>query len=203
MNLLQLDTNRYFLLVKLFIILQPIFDMVTFFMLDMLGANITFGILIRMVFMLISLTYIFFGNENPYKGIILTYIISLLFVLGTSLIINYFYKPTFIFISEVQWVTKISYFTVMLVSLSSLLTSTKTKGTNHDIIKATYIAMFILSISILVSVITNTSSNTYEWVLYGYKGWFFSGNEIGAIISITFPLITLYSIKKTKTIRDY
>lgn len=203
MNLLQLDTNRYFLLVKLFIILQPIFDMVTFFMLDMLGANITFGILIRMVFMLISLTYIFFGNENPYKGIILTYIISLLFVLGTSLIINYFYKPTFIFISEVQWVTKISYFTVMLVSLFLLLTSTKAKGTSHDIIKATYIAMFILSISILVSVITNTSSNTYEWVLYGYKGWFFSGNEIGAIISITFPLITLYSIKKTKTIRDY
>src|SRR5690625_2730028 len=187
MNFSKMDTSRYFPLLKLFIIFQPIIDIITFFMIDFFDANVTFGIIIRMFFMLISLLYIFLGNSSRFKKSIIIYLLFLFFVLGINLTVSYFYKPTFNLIAEVQWITKISYFLIMFTALFLLINSSNFKVIKDGVLRSIYIAMTLLTTSIIIAIVTNTSTNTYEWVLYGYKGWFFSGNEIGAIISIAFP----------------
>lgn len=203
MNFSKMDTSRYFPLLKLFIIFQPIIDIITFFMIDFFDANVTFGIIIRMFFMLISLLYIFWGNSSRFKKSIIIYLLFLFFVLGINLTVSYFYKPTFNLIAEVQWITKISYFLIMFTALFLLINSSNFKVIKDGVLRSIYIAMTLLTTSIIIAIVTNTSTNTYEWVLYGYKGWFFSGNEIGAIISIAFPLVTLYSINKTVSFHNY
>lgn len=203
MNFLQVDTRHYSLLLKLFIILQPIIDIITFLMIDFFGASLTFGIIIRMLFMLISLLYIFLSNSNPFKKPIMGYLLLLFLALAVNLLVSYFYKPSFNLMLEIQWITKISYFLVMFSALFLLIMSTNFEEVKKGTLRSVYLALTLLTASIFIALVTNSSTNTYEWVLQGYKGWFFSGNEIGAIISIAFPLVTLYAVSKTSSFKSY
>ena len=201
MNILAM--RNYYILLKYFIILQPIIDIITYFMIVQIGANITLGIIIRMLFMVISMVYIVWGNDSRYKKPTIIYLIIYFSFLAISFIVSYFNKPVFNIMAEVQWLAKISYFIVMFSTLFLLLSSTTLKVSKKRLLKSIYIAITITTVSILIAILSGTSSNTYDWVLLGQKGWFYAGNEIGAIISITFPLVLLYSIKNTKSIKDY
>ena len=100
-------------LVKLFIVLQPILDILTYFSITYLQLNVTIEILIRVLFMTVSIFYIFFGNEHRYKKMVTIYLFALFIAIGISFILNLFTKPYFHFFSEVQYVVKAVYFPTM------------------------------------------------------------------------------------------
>ncbi|UOQ50288.1 O-antigen ligase family protein [Gracilibacillus caseinilyticus] len=195
-----LNNDKFFQLLTLFIILQPILDILTNAMLQFTNSSITIGILIRMLFMGIALFFIFFGSQHPYKKQVSIYLALLLLVLGIGFINNYFQKPVFNLFIEVQWLTKVIYFSVMICSIYLLFQNKK----NVDFIKTrllNYIiyALVIIGVSILIAIITNTSVDSYEWVKAGFKGWFYSANELSALLAIGFPLSILFAIRKTKS----
>ena len=88
-------------LVKLFIVLQPILDILTYFSITYLQLNVTIGILVRVLFMTVAIFYIFFGNEHRYKKMVTIYLFALFIAIGISFILNLFTKPYFHFFSTV------------------------------------------------------------------------------------------------------
>lgn len=200
---LKLVSEKYQSLLILFIILQPVIDILTSLSVLYIDFNITIGIVIRMLFMAVSLLYIFFANDSPFKKYIITYLILLFVVLGIGFLSSIIYKPIFNLFLEAQWIAKILYYVVMFCSFLIVFSDTKKyQESKLKVLKAIFIAMNIVTITILLSIVTGTSTDTYEWVKDGFKGWFYSGNEIGAIIAITFPFVTLYSLKKTNSLKD-
>ncbi|MUV37315.1 hypothetical protein JNUCC1_01121 [Lentibacillus sp. JNUCC-1] len=194
----------FFLLLFYFIMLQPILDILTTFSLY-INLNITVGIIVRMLFMIVSLAYIFFfSKESPYKKQIIIYLVLVIITLSTSFIGNIFFKPTFNLLLEAQWSAKIFYYIVMFCSLFLVLSVQKSyHRIKVQLLKAIYAALLIVIGTVFVAIITGSSNNTYEWVKSGYKGWFYSGNELGAILAVTLPLVFLYTVIKTNNIKDY
>ena len=58
-----------------------------------------------------------------------------------------------------------------------------------------------IGIVMIVSILTNTSLSSYDYTKIGYVGWFYAGNEIGAICAIILPILSYYAISKTSTIK--
>ncbi|MFC2947731.1 O-antigen ligase family protein [Virgibacillus sediminis] len=199
----KFNSVMYTDILKWFIIFQPVLDILTLLSIYFIDLSITVGIVFRMLFMLLSFVYIFFGNDSPYKKYVIGYLILLLAVLGLGFLGNIFLKPTFNFFLETQWIAKVVYFIVMFCAFVLVFTSKESyRAVKMKLLSAVYIAASIVVASILLSILTNTSTNTYEWVKDGYKGWFYSGNELGAIIAITAPLLFIFAYKKTNTWKD-
>lgn len=189
-------------LLLLFIVLQPVLDILTYLSIRMLDISLTVGIIVRILFMGVSLWFIFFGNSSKLKKYVIGYLIALAVVFGIGLLYNYFAKPIFNPFLELQFLAKTVYFSVMLSSYLLLFTTLeKVSFVRLRILKAIYIAMLIVSTSMFLAVLTGTASETYEWNKFGFKGWFYSGNELGSIVAISFPLVYLYTLKKVENIR--
>ncbi|REJ08799.1 hypothetical protein DYE48_12280 [Halobacillus trueperi] len=184
-------------LLLIFIIIQPILDILTYFSMQALNASLTIGIIVRVLFMAASLWFIFFGNSSRLKKYVITYLIALAAVLTIGLIYNFFAKPIFNPFLELQFLAKTVYFPIMLGAYLLLFTTLdKTLIVRMRIMKSITIAMVIIAVSMFLAILTGTSSETYEWSKFGFKGWFNSGNEIGSIIAISFPLVYIYTLNK-------
>lgn len=189
---------------KYFILLQPILDILTYFTIIYLQMDITIGIVVRVLFMLLSLFYIFFLNEHRFKKYIIMYILLLFGILGLGFFMNFFTKPVFHFFSEVQFFVKAVYFPVMFCAfLLAFTKESRQSEIKNTLLSSTAIAMTIVAISFGLAIITNTSNATYTYNKAGYTGWFFAGNEISAIIAIAFPLVLIYAIKNTRGQKDF
>lgn len=196
----RLSFTKIFLI---FIIIQPILDILTFVSKIHFEMNITIGIVVRVIFMLASLLYIFFSNEKTIKYKVILYIIILFSFLGIAFLINFLTKPNFYFFAEVQYLVKTLYFPVMFCTLFLLVESNKQDKKFYDLLySAVLLAMIILSLSMFTAVLTNTSNSTYTYTKSGFTGWFYAGNEISAIVAIAFPIVFIYSLKRTNDWKD-
>lgn len=186
-----------------FIIIQPILDIVTYFSLSYLQTSLTIGIIIRVLFMISSLIYLFLYFKHRIKKYIIYFIILLFTVLGIGFIYNFFKKPEFHLFSEAQFLVKTIYFPVMICSFVSVFANElNSEKAREKFLKSVSIAMTIASLSLILAIITGTANSTYTFNKAGYTGWFYAGNEISAIIAICFPLVLAYSIMKSKSSRD-
>lgn len=186
---------------KYFIIIQPLLDIFTYFSITYLNINITIGIVIRVLFMAITVLYVI-NDHHPTRNYTLIYFTLLFSILGISFVLNYFTKPNFHFFSEIQFLIKTVYFPVMFCGILLVLLQDYKLNKKDTIYSSVAIAMMIVSMSLFLSIITNTASRTYAYLKSGFTGWFYAGNELGAIVAICFPLTLIYSIRKTKTIKD-
>jgi O-antigen ligase like membrane protein len=57
--------------------------------------------------------------------------------------------------------------------------------------------MLVISIVMVLAVITNTQIKSYDSEKLGHQGWFFAGNELGAILAMCFGLIVYFAFVKT------
>lgn len=188
---------------KFFIILQPILDILTSISIHYLNLSVTIGIAVRMLFLGFSLLYIFFGNQHPIKKYIITYLSILFVIVGIGFILNFFTKPEFYLFSEVQFIVKVLYFPIMFIALFMSFTPNQSlEHVKKKLYSAVAIAMVVLSVSLFIAILTNTSNNTYRWIKSGYTGWFFAGNELSAIVAICLPISLIFSILKTKSLKD-
>ena len=176
-------------LLVIFLLLQPILDLITGLGLHIWEVNITFGIIIRILFLLFlvySVLFIYKKKETyPFYGILLFY--GLFYVLGIIL-----FKNGTGFFSEIRGLCRAFYFPALLISLYSIKEEINISKMTLMVILITYL------VGILVPNCLNLGFKSYEITKVGTLGFFNSANEISGIISILTPIMVLIlvSIKK-------
>lgn len=178
-------------LLVIFLLLQPILDLITGLGLHIWEVNITFGIIIRILFLLFlvySVLFIYKKKETyPFYGILLFY--GLFYVLGIIL-----FKNGTGFFSEVRGVCRAFYFPALLISLYSI----------KEEINISKMALMVILITYLVGILVpnclNIGFKSYEITKAGTLGFFNSANEISGIISILTPIMVLILVSTKKII---
>lgn len=178
-------------LLVIFLLLQPILDLITGLGLHIWEVNITFGIIIRILFLLFlvySVLFIYKKKETyPFYGILLFY--GLFYVLGIIL-----FKNGTGFFSEVRGVCRAFYFPALLISLYSIKEEINISKMTLMVILITYL------VGILVPNCLNIGFKSYEITKAGTLGFFNSANEISGIISILTPIMFLILVSTKKII---
>lgn len=164
-----------------FILLQPLFDILN----CLLGENlISIGLLTKGIILLIGILYMYFVVKDK-KFILYTILLILYYAL---FMFNNYNKITFI--SETVYFIKCFYFPLILMFFCKVFDEEK-----GDVLK---IVSFIISFSILLAICSGTSLMSYDsGSKLGYCGWFYSPNELSAMMAILFPIVTYYFLYKS------
>ncbi|CAI8932441.1 MULTISPECIES: O-antigen ligase family protein [Bacillus] len=194
--------NKFEHFLLIFIIFQPILDLLTSFCIMSLQMNATIGIFVRLFIMLLSIVYLLITTIKIGNWKYLIYLVGLISVCMIGIINNIVIKKPMLLSEEVKFIAKSIYYIIMFFSYLLALNSIKRKENIYVRIRDYIVyAILIVNITILISIITHTDYNSYEYSKIGSKGWFFAGNELSSILGVTFPIVVLYSIEKTTSIR--
>lgn len=179
------------LILSVFILIQPILDLITGISLHMFKTGFTLGIVIRMLFLLLMVYITVFVYEKKkvlyYYGIVFIYFI--LYVVDI-----YLFKNNQNILGEIQGFLRTFYFPLLLISLYQI----KDKIRISNMLLFTTLTTYL--ILIFIPLLTNMGYKTYEITKSGTLGFFNSANEISGIISILTPIIFLMFNTKRKFI---
>ncbi|MBK5348224.1 O-antigen ligase family protein [Bacillus sp. TH22] len=185
-----------------FIILQPVLDLLTSLSIVLLKSNATVGILVRFLIMAVGGIYILIQAKEKENRKFLIYLILLAVVLGIGFINNKLVKNPIVLGEEVKFVAKALYIYIMLGSYILALKSLKKKVNISDKVRNSIVySTLIINAIMVISISTSTDFGSYQWMKVGSRGWFYAGNELGSILAIIFPIVVLYSIQKTKSVK--
>lgn len=183
--------NKHFLMIILiFIASQALVDIATTITLK-LGINITFGILYRGIFLIISILYIIMQKKK--SDYILLLMLSLIFFF--HIFMAYKSYPNNIMTNIVYFV-KLFYFPIVLITLKRCLG----KKDISKVLLAINLNISVIVITYILAVLTNTSLYSYEEA-FGLTGWFTSGNELSSVL-VLLSLIPLISFLTTKSLKN-
>ena len=166
-------------LLTIFILLQPVLDLITGVCVNLLNINITLGIIIRILFLgLLMYTTVFIYKK---KFSLYTYlalaIYSILYLIGIII-----YKDGVVFY-ELQGLLKAIYFPIVLISLYDL-------KDEYQISKQTlFKTLFIYLVLILIPNALGLGFESYKITKSGSLGFFNAANEISGIISLLTPIM--------------
>ncbi len=176
-------------ILAIYILSQPLIDFITGIFLNIFNMNLTFGIIIRMLF-LVFIMYTTLITYKKRKSLI--YYIAFLLFAFLYLIGNIVFKQTNIF-SELQGLFRVYYFPLLLISLYDLKDEIR-------ISKLTITTSLFMYLSfIFIPILLNIGFKSYEIAKFGTLGFFNSANEISGIISIITPFVFVL-FKETKTL---
>lgn len=191
----QKKISRLFIL---FIAIQPLLDVLTTWSIRELETDITIGIVIRLIAMVLGGVFLLLNYKGLTKHKVL-YLVLLAIVLVGGLVNNLFVKESFNFMTELQSVGKDVYSIVMLfVYLAVFKILLKNKTYFPEVIVA---ATMLINIVMIVSIATGTSLDTYRYLKFGLKGWFYAANELGTILAMTYPIVIYFTIKKVDSLK--
>lgn len=168
-------------LLTIFILLQPVLDLITGVCVNLLNINITLGIIIRILFLgLLMYTTVFIYKK---KFSLYTYlalaIYSILYLIGIII-----YKDGVVFY-ELQGLLKAIYFPIVLISLYDL-------KDEYQVSKQTlFKTLFIYLVLILIPNALGLGFESYKITKSGSLGFFNAANEISGIISLLTPIMFL------------
>ncbi|MCI8760792.1 MAG: hypothetical protein HFJ34_06770 [Clostridia bacterium] len=176
----------------LYIVLCPILDMVSFIFRNTFHTNFSPSTFLRPILPSIVIVYLFFKKDKKFKiytvGIGLLYFIYA--ILHLWIFKNVMTGSSYSgILHEAQYLINYSY---MIVNLFIYITIFKENEKIEKLSKSVLLANFIYIASIIISILTKTSSNTYIEGM-GYKGWFESGNSLGSILILSLFMILKYS----------
>ena len=183
-----------------FIIICPMLDMLSFIFRNVFNTNISPSTILRPVIPIIVIIYLFFKEDKKFK--LYTFLGFLIFgiygvihlYLFTKVKTGSSYSGV---IHEAQYIVNYSF---MILNLFLYIYIFKDKNTEKLKKSILYSACIYVG-SIIISIITHTSSHTYLEEQMGYKGWFESGNSVGAILLLTmFIYINYIKDKKYRKI---
>lgn len=174
----------------IFIILQPIIDLITGICLNVFKLNLTIGIIIRMLF-LISIMYITTFIYKKKKSFIY-YLVFIIYSI-IYLLVNILSKNTNVFY-EVQGLLRVFYFPLLLISLYDLKDEIKLSKMTLVVTLFTYLIL------IFIPTILNIGFKSYQITKVGTLGFYNSANEIGGIISLITPLVFIVFSQSKKII---
>ena len=180
--------NNLSKIISIFILIQPVLDLITGICLHVFSLNLTIGIIIRMLFLLFIMyatTFIYKKKLSLIYYLIVTfYSIIYLINIGTN---------SHLF-GQVQGLLRVFYFPLLLVSFYDL----------KDEIKISTATLFttltLYLIFIFIPMTLNLGFKSYEITKAGTLGYYNSANEISGIISILTPIVFMIFNSKGKSI---
>ncbi|MGW6190535.1 O-antigen ligase family protein [Bacillus cereus] len=185
-----------------FIILQPVLDLLTSLSIELLKVNATVGIMVRFLIMAMGGIYILIQAKERENRKFLIYLVLLGAILGIGFINNKLIKSPIVIAEEVKFIGKALYIYIMLGSYILALKSLKKTVNISDKVRNNIVySTLIINAIMVISITTSTDFGSYEWMKVGSRGWFYAGNELGSILAIIFPIVVLYSIQKTKSVK--
>ncbi len=169
---------RFSFLLIVFLYSQPFLDVVTAIFLEVFKINLTVGMIIRFLFLCFILYSVIFVYQK--KKCIIYY--GLVFLYGICYVAMLFMTESTFLFSEIQMFIKIFYFPVLLVSIYAIK--------EHVYIPQNMVARLfcIYLLFLFIPMITCTGFRSYDVTKGGTIGWFYSANEISAILAILFPI---------------
>ncbi|MBE5108107.1 O-antigen ligase family protein [Bacillus thuringiensis] len=195
----SIKSNKFENFLLIFILLQPILDLLTAFCIMVLKIDTTIGVITRLFVMFLSGIYILIQTRKRGSIKYISYIILVGIVFTIGLMNNKFTKNPMVLTEEIKFIAKALYPFVMLTCYVFVFKSLKEKGHSKMRDYITY-ASLIIGVVMVASIATGTDYNSYAWLKLGSRGWFYAGNELGSILAIMCPIVILYSIEKTKSI---
>lgn len=175
----------------MFIILCPILDMVSFLYRNIFNTNSSPSTIIRPIIPIIIAIYMFFKEDKKFKkNIVIVGIIYLIYgilhlCVFNTVITGSGYSTV---IHEAQYIVN---YTFMIFNLFIYIYVFRKSSNIEKLTKSVLISSAIYIGTIYISILTKTSSSTYIEGM-GYKGWFESGNSIGAILILSLFIIIKY-----------
>lgn len=180
----------------LFIMLSPVFDIISFLFRNKFDSKISISTFIRPIIPVFVAIYIFFTANKKNKKIFISLATIYILYAIIHLIIA---KKLFTgcsdgnIVNETQYIFNFTFLVIdLIIYLYTFIYEGKTKGKakiNSSISNSMLIMVAIYLITIFVSIITKTSSFTYIETKTGYKGWIESGNSLSAILVISLFII--------------
>ncbi|MBJ8029113.1 O-antigen ligase family protein [Bacillus cereus group sp. N21] len=194
-------SNKFGNFLLIFIMLQPVLDLLTSFCIMVLKIDTTIGIITRLFVMVLGGIYILFQAREKENRKYIIYLIVVGIVLAAGLVNNKLVKSPIILGEEIKFIAKALYPFIMLTCYIFVFKSLREKANAYSKMRnyIVYSALIINSIMV-ISIATGTDYNSYEWVKLGSRGWFYAGNELGSILAVICPIVVLYSIEKTTSI---
>lgn len=178
-----------------FLFFLPILDVLSSITTRFYPNIISLGIIIKGVAILISIIYLLFVNKSKYKKLtsyyLLTIFIFILVYFITKIdLLNYGY-----FVSECKYLFKYIYFPVMFVTLLNVFSE---YGLQKELINDIFIANLLMYLGlIIIPSIFNIGFDSYIGGNLGSVGFFYSANEISAILLLLFPFTYLFLNKNS------
>lgn len=177
-------------IIGIFLILQPILDLLTGVCVNTLKLNITIGIIVRILFLIfIAIVVIFIFKK---KKIIIPYlIIGLYFIIYLGGMI--YYKDSSL-LPEIKNLVRTFFFPILFMSLYEIKDEIK-------ISKMTLLTvLFLYLIFLFVPTLFGLGYKSYQITKVGTLGFFNSANEISGIISILTPIMFIVFYKSKKIV---
>ena len=200
------NEKTFWLLALAFIIWQPVIDVLTSASLLLLNISLTVGVIVRVLFMAaLALMLLWKARRSGLARKYIFYLIALAAVIVINIALNVNIKDPYYIASELKFFNKIVYFPIMFIGFSMLYVYLKREHVPFKEKTTTYFlyASLIISAVFIVSFITGTSLSNYSHTKIGFTGWFYAGNEIGAIMAIILPITALYAIERTDHAREW
>lgn len=189
---MKIDKNK---LIYLFLLIQPILDLITSVMTRFEIGFISIGVVFRGIFILCMIIYLLFFCNTKYKKVSIFYVFLLMIYFGLYFII----KPELLnnfsfFINDFIYLFKYMYFLILFITLFNFYIQYELEY--KKIIKIFIVNLLVFSVLIIVPYLTNTSFSSYALNKGdGVVGWFYAANDISNILILLFPFI-LYKLDK-------
>lgn len=188
----------------LFIAFQPIIDALTLVSMSLVDSSITVGIVVRAFYMLVmAALLLWLSRRSKLSRIFTLYLAGLALLLVVNVLVNLQVKDPYYLFQELKFFNKVIYFHIIFLGLAMVYK--ELKEMDYDFIGKTtkyfWASGLIIGIVFVVAQITGTSLSNYEYTKIGFSGWFYAGNEIGGIMAIVLPIMALYAINKTDSIK--
>lgn len=179
-SLLDKDIWKIFVI---FLFCNPIIDLLTSVFINLFNVNITLGMIVRVIFLILCLYYFLFVSKTKYKKVslmILGSIFLYLIIFITIVLMNKGFGSLFY---ESQNLFRTFFLPILFICIINMFIEKKNCINNKDLYKVFMIYILL----IFIPNITNTGFDSYDITKTGMVGWFNSTNEIGAIITILLP----------------
>lgn len=180
----------------IYVLISPLVDMMTSLAVRAGMTGMTMGVVVRALFVVAMAFYVLFLYRGAHGvklriAVLITAAYGIIYLLNTVSI-----NGLGVLMDNAKMYVKVYYFVFVLLGLYALYRE-------HGIVisdKLLTIVFCIYSTSIFLAAITGTSFPTYELLDIGYCGWFYAGNEIGAIVAILAGIALAYGFTKSKLI---
>lgn len=194
-------SNKFENFLLIFIMLQPILDLLTSFCIMVLKIDTTIGVITRLFVMALGGIYILLQAREKENRKYIIYLIVVGIVCAAGFVNNKFVKSPIILGEEIKFIAKSLYPLIMLTCYIFVFKSLKNKINTYSKMRIYIVySTLIINAIMVISIATGTDYNSYTSMKIGSRGWFYAGNELGSILAVVCPIVVLYSIEKTTSI---
>lgn len=202
-----IDTAKFSVILLIYILIQPVLDFLTGWQTRLMPHfALTVGVVVRAIMLVVILFFIYLSiqqHSSPIDHYVKIYFILLTCVLLINLIVNKLNKPVFATFTEIASLFKSVHYLIILIGFYYVFCNLTKNQIQRFLPRIVYWSVMIISLVMLLAAVTKTNFSTYPQGKLGQTGWFNSGNELGAILAITFPLVILHAFQISQKTSRY